>query len=230
MLQDGVAHINLSHSDNESSTKERRCHRMFNKVPAADTRPPDGIATLQLQTVRFSMDILESKQRPQLKRSKTLPVESHAKSWQTGYEIHQNKGSDLSLDEMVATDNNLNSKSAVTKSSLATSLTNRKRKILDTQIPIDTILSPVLSTAYVTRTRKHPATSSNMQSYIQNTSAKNELTEIQLMVEGAMRLSIYGVNKSSDGLKLKANTFRAGLAELAPALWRPGYLVVGKAP
>jgi hypothetical protein len=47
------------------------------------------------------------------------------------------------------------------------------------------------------------------------------------MVDGAMRLSICGtLNRKLVGWKAKASTFRLGLADVAPAIWRTGYLVV----
>jgi hypothetical protein len=53
------------------------------------------------------------------------------------------------------------------------------------------------------------------------------MTEVKTMVDGAMRLSVCGSTKSSAGLKTKANTFSVGLADVAPILWRPGYLGAG---
>lgn len=57
-------------------------------------------------------------------------------------------------------------------------------------------------------------------------SPSSELEAVKQLIDGAMRLSISGGNNASTGLKVKANTFAVGLADVAPALWRPGYLTV----
>lgn len=49
-------------------------------------------------------------------------------------------------------------------------------------------------------------------------------TDLRTMVESALRLTIRGtVNKPHNGCKIKASTFRLGLADIAPVLWRGGY-------
>ena len=54
-----------------------------------------------------------------------------------------------------------------------------------------------------------------------------EQIEIASMVDGALRLSISGtLSKAPIGLKAKASTFRLGLADVAPAIWKTGYIVV----
>ncbi|USP76698.1 hypothetical protein yc1106_03972 [Curvularia clavata] len=50
-------------------------------------------------------------------------------------------------------------------------------------------------------------------------------TDLRTMVESALRLTIRGtVNKPHNSCKIKASTFRSGLADIAPALWRGGFL------
>jgi hypothetical protein len=63
---------------------------------------------------------------------------------------------------------------------------------------------------------------------VQDTLTEELVAEIHSMVDAAVRLSVYGINKSSTGIKVKANTFSVGLADIAPVLWRPGYLAVGE--
>jgi hypothetical protein len=74
--------------------------------------------------------------------------------------------------------------------------------------------------------RRSPPASNLIQPHAKADLDVEELAEIRLMVDGAMRLAIHGLSKSCNGLKVKANTFRSGLANTAPCLWRPGYLAV----
>ena len=55
-----------------------------------------------------------------------------------------------------------------------------------------------------------------------------EFQLIQDLIDAAVRLSVFGTLRgSTSGCKIKANTFSRALAEIAPALWRPGYINVG---
>lgn len=55
-------------------------------------------------------------------------------------------------------------------------------------------------------------------------------SDLEKLIDGALRVSILSRinNKMSPGVKLKANTFESGLADIAPVLWKPGYLSVGR--
>ena len=55
---------------------------------------------------------------------------------------------------------------------------------------------------------------------------------IESIIDGALRLSVHGSfsGRSTCGLRVKANTFRLGLADVAPVLWKPGYLLVRLIP
>ncbi|KAF2035584.1 hypothetical protein EK21DRAFT_54099 [Setomelanomma holmii] len=70
-LQDGIAHLKISHAEFQSVPEEKRSHRIFPNVPAAAVQPPDGVPSVDLQVVHFRIDILEQKQRRSLKRSRT---------------------------------------------------------------------------------------------------------------------------------------------------------------
>jgi hypothetical protein len=174
------------------------------------------------------MDILESKQRPQLKRSRTSPAKNCASLWQNGQRTDLDKDLDVLLHE-VATATSTATLDTVTQSTLTTPPTDRKRKRPITQTPTRTSSSPAVSSVYELRTPTPLSTISDVSSTTQWVRTVEEQAEIQSMVDGAMRFSIYGHNKSPNGLKIKANSFTLGLADIAPALWRPGYLVVGAA-
>src|SRR5205085_353617 len=52
-------------------------------------------------------------------------------------------------------------------------------------------------------------------------------TDLYNIVDVSLRLSICGtLNKAANVSKVKASTFRFGLADVAPSIWRNGYLAV----
>ncbi|CAN9323525.1 unnamed protein product [Alternaria alternata] len=77
--------------------KER--HRLFLDVPAADVRPPEGIAEISLHTVRLCMDILETspRRRSTTKRSNSPRSERRASAL-------DEEDSDTLLHEMASED------------------------------------------------------------------------------------------------------------------------------
>jgi hypothetical protein len=223
--QDGTAHIGISHSDNDTSIEERKPHRILQNVPPADTQPPEGIPSLQLHAVRFSMDVLEPRYRSQWNRSKASSAESHANTEHKAQEISPNRQPDVMLHDLVPLTDTASSENGIYGSPCLTPLMNRKRNRESTQAPQRKSPSPEL---HFTCGTESPTTNPSPQVTTHDILAREELEEIQLMVDGAMRLSICGHNKPQGSLKLKANTFVVGLAEVIPVLWRPGYLGVGE--
>jgi hypothetical protein len=63
-----------------------------------------------------------------------------------------------------------------------------------------------------------------------NTSVEMDLNAkgFHSLIDGALRLSVASSINSRyiPGVKVKANTFGPGLADIAPILWKPGYLLV----
>jgi hypothetical protein len=51
---------------------------------------------------------------------------------------------------------------------------------------------------------------------------------MQTLIDGALRLSVLSSinSKMLTGIKIKANTFGPGLADLVPTIWKPNYLWV----
>jgi hypothetical protein len=96
-LQDGVAHISVVHCEDNGSYTGQKRHRIFDNVPGADLQPPENVANMQLEVVRFYMDILEPKQRPQLRRSNTSAVGSESSSQHPDPKVRQ----DHDLDEVL---------------------------------------------------------------------------------------------------------------------------------
>jgi hypothetical protein len=226
-VQDGTAHINIGYSDNDISFEERRPHRILQNVPPVDMHPPEGIPSLQLHAVRFSMDVLEPRYRSQWSRLKASPAQSHADIKHNAHETNFDARSDLMLHDLTSLVDTASSKIGIQSSLCPTPLTSRKRKRESKHTLKRTSSLPQL---YFDNGIRSPVPNPGLQPTIHDVLARAELEEVQLMVDGAMRLSICGLNRSQGSLKLKANTFGVGLAEVAPVLWRPGYLAVGAAP
>jgi hypothetical protein len=108
-------------------------------------------------------------------------------------------------------------------------IASRKRKRPATDDPFRNQPEPNYSAATSKRNRRRPATDSFVQRSPPLDAGSSDCIEIENIVDGALRLSICGgLGKSANGLKLKANTFRLGLAGVSPVLWRNGYLPVGR--
>jgi hypothetical protein len=223
VLQDGLAHIAISHSE-QDAVEDRRCHRIFDKVPAADIKPPESMSSIQLQVVRFNMDVLESRVRLRVKKSNAFTDGKHFERENSYDEEESPEDIDAQLHETIASpDNDLLS------ASLTTRPMSRKRKRPGTRAPPRAMSSPVSPLAREAISRRCTAIRESGRVLDQGVLTEVQLDEIMMMVDGAMRHSILGVSKSTTGIKVKANTFVVGLADVAPALWRPGYLFVGKA-
>ncbi|KAL5120504.1 hypothetical protein ACEQ8H_001522 [Pleosporales sp. CAS-2024a] len=216
MLQDGIAHIDLDH-DEDNFVDERRCHRILKDVPDSDTRPPEGTPTLQLHIVRFTMDILNSKQYPPLKRWSSSP--SNPEVRQNSCESGKRNCHDTLLHEETE-----DAGSSAFAPSSAAQQTSRKRKRPESQAPLRTRSSPMLSPARETRAMDFHLFAAAPQDPDRQALTDELIVEIQAMIQGAIRLSIYGNSRALSGFKIKANSFETGLAGLAPAIWRPGYL------
>jgi hypothetical protein len=224
VLRAGMAHIAISHSEHEDATEEKKHHRIFDKVPAADMKPPESMFNIQLQVVRFNVDILEPRVRLQVKRSNTLPDGIQVESDNAGGKGEQTEDAGAQLHETFVDPEN-----EQLSASLTTPPISRKRKRPGKRIPSRAISSPVLPLARDARSRRHQEMPKDLRVSDQDILTEVQLDEITLMIDGAMRHSILGAHKSPTGIKVKANTFVVGLADVAPVLWRPGYLFVGKA-
>jgi hypothetical protein len=198
---------------------------MFSNVPAADVQPPDGISKVNLQAVHFVMDVLEPKPRPSMKRSKTSPTNTCTESSQHVPNSEWNIVSDAMSQELTLRPEGARREARLDSDSPTTSPAC-KRKRSRPEVPVRTSSSPTSCSSHGVNLRRSPPASNIIQPHAKVDLDVEELAEVRLMVDGAMRLAIHGLSKSCNGLKVKANTFRSGLANTAPCLWRPGYLAV----
>jgi hypothetical protein len=213
IVETGTVHLDVSHAN--GADEEQKRHRLFPDVPAADVHPPAGVLSVSLQAIRLTMDVLETspRRRPAAKRSNTFPGEY--------------KGSGLEVED---SETLLFNMTPVTDASHAgrTPTASRKRKRPATDVPLTSQSTPIASAVTLKRSRRRPATDSYVQrSPPLDDAGSSNLLEIENIVDGALRLSICGgLGKSANGLKVKASTFRLGLADVSPALWRSGFLSV----
>ncbi|CAN9254474.1 hypothetical protein AG0111_0g12677 [Alternaria gaisen] len=199
--------------------KER--HRLFLDVPAADVRPPEGIAEISLHTVRLCMDILETspRRRSTTKRSNSPRSERRASAL-------DEEDSDTLLHEM-ASEDLLHDIDTDRSQTAVRALACRKRKRSATETMVSTQSHSPDKAKKLKRPRKRLIVDSSMQRKSRPDFTSSDRINVASMVDGAMRLSICGtLNRKLVGWKAKASTFRLGLADVAPAIWRTGYLVV----
>jgi hypothetical protein len=220
----GTIRLEINHANDAGTQEEQKGHRLFPNVPAADVRPPEGVLSVSLQSIHLSLDILKTSPRwkPTAKRLHTSPGERQPMA-------SEPKDSNIPSYEMASVARVPHGHNTSQVPSNPKPAANRKRKRLAT----DTIMTTqpeLFERAEISkRSCRLPATDSFVQHSPHPDSASSCHGEIENLVDGALRLSICGVlNKSANGAKAKASTFRLGLADIAPVLWRNGYLGVSK--
>jgi hypothetical protein len=222
-IDPGTIHLDIHHAPHAGIQEEKRRHRLFSGVPAADVRPPEGITGVSLQSVRLCMDVLESSPRRRLttKRSNLSPGERKPP-------VLDEEDSNTLLHEM-APDDLLHGGYISRNPTSPKATASRKRKRSTIEISVSTQSRPLGDADTSKRQRKRPSTDSSVQRHLRTDSTSSSRTDVASMVDGALRLSICGtLNKTAVGWKVKASTFRLGLADVAPAIWKSGYLVVGE--
>ncbi|KAF1940967.1 hypothetical protein EJ02DRAFT_378837 [Clathrospora elynae] len=222
VVEPGTIRLDISHAGNDEPPGGQKPHRLFSNVPAADTRPPEDIPTASLQYVRLSMDLLETstRRRPPPKRSHTSPDERQPAQAATG-------NCDVLLYDMLSVDNAPHEDITGPVPTTTNPSTKRKRKRPATDNVMLTLSTRHESSSKVKRGRTRPATDSVLPHGLPPDPAASDRAEIENMMDGALRLSVCGgLTKPVNGLKIKANTFRMGLADIAPVIWRFGHLSV----
>lgn len=106
----------------------------------------------------------------------------------------------------------------------------RKRKRQLESTGVSTTSSPMPRLDHSGGKHRQPATTYSPHSSTLTVRTVSDREEIQSMIDGAFRLSVCGSfsKRSKRSLKVKASTFELGLADIAPVMWRPGYLPVGE--
>ncbi|KAL6170732.1 hypothetical protein ACJQWK_03696 [Exserohilum turcicum] len=208
----GTVRLSISHSSTTGKDMEQKRHRLFPSMPVTDLQPPEGIMSVSIDSIRLSMEILEigPRRRPPTKRSS--PSSCDQKVPIPEAEDSNTLVCDTALAEEALDDHT---------SRPDTTATSRKRKR-----PVTDMSAASLEDSDQTATPSKtsvPADSNLMLRQGPFPAGPSQL-DIPSMIDSALRLSIKGtMNKLPHGLKVKASTFRLGLADIAPTLWRSGY-------
>ncbi|KAF3044820.1 hypothetical protein E8E12_010920 [Didymella heteroderae] len=214
----GKLRIMIDHFDDTATLAASQRHRVLSNIPASDVRPPEGISVFSLDSVVLCMDVFELIPR------KTAATAKRLKTSTTGNNLSQSMECQyIDNAEHEHTDTLLLSSVPGFSSLSASSTLKRPRAPVSPEkrfatSPIrppneDLLGSRLSSQALETRKQQLPPTDVRP-------------TSMQALIDGALRLSILSsINgKTLPGVKVKANTFGTGLADLAPTVWKPGYL------
>ncbi|EUC46881.1 hypothetical protein COCMIDRAFT_4030 [Bipolaris oryzae ATCC 44560] len=205
----GTIRLNISHAAVAREEVGQKHHRLFSDVPATDIGPPDDVISVSLHSVRLCLDILEIGPRRKLvvPRSNLSPnerIEAEDKTMMlfdaesTGNAPSHDVPKPFPFDA------------------------SRKRKRSVTSMSLTPLESPG---RHLNREERDTRVDLSSQAPHSLSSMIQFQADVQSMVDSALRLSIRGtISKHATGLKAKANTFSLGLADVAPALWRSGYM------
>lgn len=209
----GTIRLNISHATVARKEVGQKHHRLFSDVPATDIRPPEGVLSVSLQSVRLCLDILETSPRRKLVVPRSSPSSDE-----------RIKAEDKTM-VLFDIDSTGNAPSHdVTKPVPFDASRKRKRSVASMSLtPLE------FPGRHADSGGRDTQVDLSSQSQHRLSSMQFQ-AEVQTMVDSALRLSIRGIiSKYPNGLKAKANTFRLGLADVAPTLWRSGYTEVWSA-
>ncbi|KAH7094570.1 hypothetical protein FB567DRAFT_6487 [Paraphoma chrysanthemicola] len=220
-LQPDTARFSINHTEHEEIIEERRYHRISSRVPAADTRPPKGVPSIDLGAVHFIMDVLQPKQRPSTKRSRPAVSNLGTKRPRSGADGRCGDTFDNMSGDPILQPNVIRQSRKLNLQTPTASSTSPEYS----QTPPNTSSppNPRCSNRLSLQQCKGAAAMAQSQEHLDVAAA--EFAELQIMVDGAMRLSVDGLSKSRSGIKVKASTFHTGLVDVVPSMWRPGYLI-----
>ena len=206
----GKLRIMISHSDQTATLAPKQRHRVLSSVSPADVRPPEGVPVFSLDSVELSMDVFEiipRRKASTAKRLKTLTTSNPQSQSEDNQDID---GVDHETADTFYLDPDL------TCPSHFTSTLKRPRPLISPTIPPNEALPRPRLTSQLCGLHNTQLSSTSV-----------EPTSLQVLIDAALRLSVSSItNKMTPGIKVKANTFGLGLADHAPTLWKPGYLLV----
>jgi hypothetical protein len=221
--QPGKLHISIDQSRELTKSHAKTMHRMYANVPPADIRPPEGVATILLQSVQCTLSISHMRsgtgpakpKRLDKRLDRTDAILPQSKKIAKP-DLDSEEDSDILFLEESGDAGCLTKRESIT-SPITTHRNMRKRAL---KVSINEISPQYLVDLMVhAGGKRDPAVPPSAQ-------------HIETLVDAAIRVSACNnLRGSVPGLKFKANTFNQGLADIAPALWRPGFLeVLGHPP
>ncbi|KAF2872539.1 hypothetical protein BDV95DRAFT_388033 [Massariosphaeria phaeospora] len=205
----GKLRINVGHA-REANTPAQSHLRMSRIVTAANATPPEGVPGLALESVRFIMDIVRTRSSVlgggttgnRTKRTKQPSCNSTQTEVSTPLLEH---------DDAVVLFDELCGPSETPQIPCSP---RRKRK--------HSTSSNVTTKPMPTFADSSPSTDSHTQPEGYLSGNVDMLTKF---VDSTIRLSVCSsLARSATGMKVKTKTFSGCLADVAPCLWRPGFL------
>ncbi|XP_014560758.1 hypothetical protein COCVIDRAFT_23113 [Bipolaris victoriae FI3] len=205
----GTIRFNISHATVARKEVGQKHHRLFSDVPATDIGPPEGVISVSLHSVRLCLDILETGPRRKL----VVPRSNSSSD-------ERIKAEDKTMIPFDVDSAGSASSHDAPKPVPFDASRKRKRSV--------TSMSPTplkLPRRHADSDERDMRVDLSSQSAHSLSSMMQFQVNVRAMVDSALRLCIRGtISKYPNGLKAKANTFRLGLADVAPALWRSGYI------
>lgn len=225
-LKPGTIRLHVKHCDQNHQMTEPKNHRLYSQVPSRDVHPPSGFATIVLQAVDLSLEIFRTqrspRKRPRTSQEGTQLLRSDRKTPSRNGIL----GRSMSEKNLNLGDSYDRDKRPVSDSARPTRTCEKKRAAvqLAPAIPL-----PLSDSYYIPKTAVHDetATAAPVQRDTITTLTNSTQAQLETLVDGALRFSLCGtLSKPANGLKVKANTFGQGLADIAPSMWKPGYVAV----
>ncbi|KAH6639483.1 hypothetical protein C7974DRAFT_132447 [Boeremia exigua] len=214
----GKLRITVNYASGCAGPATKPCHRVLASTSAADVRPSGGVPSLSLDSIILYADIfqLTQQRRAAIAKRPRLSADSKSATQPTSGRAADDFEQEVS-DELLLEANTV----AVPLASPSTLKRVRaSAPFLETPVP-SMYESPIraLKNGWLN------TTVSAVQIAAPDSKSDLHIGDLGLLIDGALRLSVLSrINsKMLPGIKLKANTFELGLADIAPTLWRPGY-------
>lgn len=213
----GKLRVLICHSVNSATSTARPHINILQNIHTADLRPPEGVCILSLDSIVVSADIFPlSQQRKAVRNKRPRTIKENGLPTGDSRETTLDQPLPLGTNEAVST-------------VVRPSISGRKRPttLFADRPSLPQVMPPnegYLNASSAPKVSENPDERRSSQSALSN-------AVLQLFVDGALQLSVLSTinNKLIPGLKVKANTFEYGLADIAPSLWRPAYSFVGRA-
>ncbi|KAF1928783.1 uncharacterized protein M421DRAFT_154993 [Didymella exigua CBS 183.55] len=208
----------INHSSENATLAARQHHRVLSNSSAADVRPPEGVPVFLLDAVVMSMDILELIPRRNTSTAKRLKTSTTSNNMSPSKNSQDTDG--LCHEPTDAFP--LASNATIPLLSPSTPKIPRSLALL-AERPATSPMTPPYEAIYVSQPKMQAC---NVEVETQASGTGVEPPTMQTLIDGALRLSILSSinSKMLPGIKIKANTFGYGLADIAPTLWKPSYL------
>ena len=192
---------------------------MVSDISAVDLRPPDGVPAICLDSVHLSMDVFDKFRHQETARAKRVKTSAGSDGGRRParsqmVERPDQEGPDELPHQYGCTPPKPMASLPVKRRQAPGSPPSKMRllPLMPPEIPNDYRMVAKLGG----------------ETEIAESKMIVDITDLHTLVDGAIRLSLVSNlnTKMTPGIKVKANTFGAGLADIAPILWKPGYSLV----